>query len=318
MDVHSLDVSLRQYYSAALSDSTKKTYQAAASRYFAFCESFGLPPFPTSESILCYFTTLLGQQGIAYSSIKTYLSGVRQAQLAAGFGELKQEAMPRLLRGVQVLQGRRGQHPRARLPITPSILRRMHPIWQDDSSHDKAMLWAAATLTFFSFCHSGVPSESSYDPQVHLSICDIKGNDSKDPSVISIFLKRTKTDQVGKGVKVYIGRTNDDLCPITALMRYLRFRGSCQGPLFQFVRNSPEKFVEEVKVALTSAGIDASRFSGHSFRIGVASTAAAAGLEDSLIQTLGRWKSDAYLLYVRIPPTSPAAVSISLAQCPVL
>ena len=216
------------------------------------------------------------------------------------------------------------KHPRTRLPITPSILRRIHAVWQDESSYEKVMLWAAASITFFSFCRSGevtVPSESSYDPRIHLSLQDVKCDNSRNPKVLSILLKRSKTDQLCRGVKVYVGRTNDDLCPVQAFLTYLKLRGPSQGPLFRWKSGAPltrERFVEAVRSALTSAGIDARSFSGHSFRIGAASTAAAAGLEDSLIQTLGRWKSDAYLLYVRIPPSSLAAVSPTLAHCSVL
>ena len=39
-------------------------------------------------------------------------------------------------------------------------------------------------------------------------------------------------------------------------------------------------------------------YAGHSLRIGVATTAAMAGVEDAMIQTLGRWQSAAYVQYV--------------------
>ena len=58
------------------------------------------------------------------------------------------------------------------------------------------------------------------------------------------------------------------------------------------------------------------KYSGHSFRIGAATTAAAVGVEDSMIKTLGRWKSAAYLAYVRIPWKRLAAVSARLANSP--
>ncbi len=50
-----------------------------------------------------------------------------------------------------------------------------------------------------------------------------------------------------------------------------------------------------MKDALDEAGVDPGQYSGHSFHIGVATTAAAKGLEDSTVRTLGRWKSLTYL-----------------------
>ena len=64
-----------------------------------------------------------------------------------------------------------------------------------------------------------------------------------------------------------------------------------------------------VQAALKMAGISPEAYTGHSFRIGAATTAAKCGIEeDSLIQTLGRWKSTAYLAYIKIPPQQLATV----------
>jgi hypothetical protein len=54
---------------------------------------------------------------------------------------------------------------------------------------------------------------------------------------------------------------------------------------------------------LKQAGLLETEYAGHSFRNGVATTAAKKSLEDSLIQTLGRWQSIRFrlLLTLHIP-----------------
>ena len=201
MDIHSLDNALQGYYSAALATSTHKTYRAAERRYVAFCEKFGVKPLPSNENNLCYFVTWLGQEGLQHSTIHTYLSGVRQIQIAHGFPDPKFDNMPRLcqiLRGVKVVAGLQGRSKRIRLPITPSVLRKMKQIWVDgEEDFDKVMLWAAATTTFFTFCRAGeitIPEGKTYDPHANLSYEDISVDNSHDPGIISLLIKQSKTD----------------------------------------------------------------------------------------------------------------------------
>ena len=54
-----------------------------------------------------------------------------------------------------------------------------------------------------------------------------------------------------------------------------------------------------VQSLLRSAG-DMRSYSGHSFQIGTATTAASQGLLDYLIRSFGLWFSDTYLLYLHI------------------
>ena len=56
---------------------------------------------------------------------------------------------------------------------------------------------------------------------------------------------------------------------------------------------------QEVKLALERRSVHSEGYSGHSFRIGAATTAAETGVGDAVIQRLGRWKSAAYKGYVQ-------------------
>ena len=58
-------------------------------------------------------------------------------------------------------------------------------------------------------------------------------------------------------------------------------------------------FQKAIKVVALSLGLDPNRYSTHSLRIGGATVMAAAGLPDYVIQLIGRWKSLAFLTYIR-------------------
>ena len=209
----------------------------------------------------------------------------------------------------------------APLPVTPPLLRRLRPPGLRQpatASHDELLLWAAATLCFFGFFRAGeitVPSVTAYDPAVHLSWGDVTISD--DGRVLRVFLKRSKTDQYGRGVEVFIGSTADDLCPVKATRSYVTRRGVQSGPFFCLAGGEPltkARFVALVRTSLAQAGVPIGGYSGHSFRIGAATTAAQAGIPDSVIQALGRWSSPAFLRYIRTPRSHLAQYSSSLAR----
>ena len=120
-------------------------------------------------------------------------------------------------------------------------------------------------------------------------------------------MKVSKTDPYRQGVKIYFGKAPGKLCPVAAVLGYMAIRGTQPGPFFIWSNGkflTRERFVEAVRRArraLTASGHTGAHYSGHSFRIGVAATAARQGIQNSLIKTLGRWESMAYTIYVRTP-----------------
>ena len=76
------------------------------------------------------------------------------------------------------------------------------------------------------------------------------------------------------------------------------------GPLFsagQFSPLSKAQVSNTLRHLLQQAGYDSQLYSSHSFRIGAATTSAAAGLSPWIIKTLGQWNSNAYMSYIRCP-----------------
>ena len=97
-------------------------------------------------------------------------------------------------------------------------------------------------------------------------------------------------------------------------MAYLSIRGSAPGPLFMLQDGRPLSRVlltDWLRQIFSAAGLSGN-FSSHSFRIGAATVAARNGVPDHLIQSLGRWSSNAYQLYIRTPAEALASLSQKL------
>jgi len=59
------------------------------------------------------------------------------------------------------------------------------------------------------------------------------------------------------------------------------------------------KFSSELHRRLAFCGLDTTRYKSHSFRIGGACHATEKGYSDAQIRALGRWKSEAFKVYLR-------------------
>ena len=84
---------------------------------------------------------------------------------------------------------------------------------------------------------------------------------------------------------------------------YIAQRGEQPGHFFHFSDHNPQTkahFTTKVCDTLASVGVDCTSNSGRSFRIGVATTVALAGVADSVIKALGRWSRAAFLGYIAL------------------
>ena len=174
-------------------------------------------------------------------------------------------------------------------------------------------------MVLFGFFQLGellVDSPSNFMPSTKLSWGDVAVDSHRDSKMIQFHLKLSKCDQVGAGSNIVVGTVDSLLCPVTAILKYIEIRGDRPGPFFMDSSHkalTKQRFVEHIRDILNSLGLQQDQYAGHSFRIGAATTAAVAGIEDSTIQTLGRWHSAAFLQYIRTPKEHLAALSTVLA-----
>ena len=114
---------------------------------------------------------------------------------------------------------------------------------------------------------------------------------------------------------VLIGATGTSTCPVRAMRKYLgEHPHRHSGPLFTLTSGKflTRRNVSDVtKTLLSMAGIDPTSYSSHSYRIGAATSAAAAGL---LVKTLGRWRSSAYQGYIRTSPQVLCTATAKIAR----
>lgn len=240
---------------------------------------------------------------IKSESIKVYLSGVRSLHLEHGLAKPLSNCLrlERVLRGIKRTQG---GSTRQRLPVTFEILERFYPLL-DLNRYEDTLFWAACCTAFYVFLRSGeiTTSSNKFDSRVHLALSDIKVDRNDNTKVLIVTTKCSKTDPFRRGHVLRIGVSKSQVCAAKPVVHYLHRRGGSNGALFMHQNGLPltratlTTWLQEMALR---AGLEGN-FSGHSCRIGAASTAASVGIPDHLIKTLGRWLSNAYQLNIRTP-----------------
>ena len=104
-------------------------------------------------------------------------------------------------------------------------------------SYTNTMTWAACCLAFFGFLRVSeftVPTQDRYDQSCHLSLGDISLDNRDNPRLLRVHIKQSKTDPFRRGVEIYLGATNDSICPLKGILPYLALRSKHDIPCLYF------------------------------------------------------------------------------------
>lgn len=127
-----------------------------------------------------------------------------------------------------------------------------------------------------------------------------------EPEGLTLLIPRSKTDPTGEGQRCAIPALDNAYCPLQAVQRWLEASGIQSGYLFRGVsrwqRLSPRpltldgfnKILRQLAAACRLP--DAQRYSSHSLRRGLATSASAAGASFKSIMRQGRWRHEGTVL----------------------
>ena len=218
--------------------------------------------------------------------------------------------MPRLQNTLRGIKRTLGLSRRNRLPVTLFILESIFKLLTP--SHcldiDTVMLWAAFSLAFFGFLRcSELTCNGQFDRNVHLTREDFAFFPNiVSPQQMTVRIKKSKTDPFRQTSTITIASSRSNVCAVAATRDFLLQTPDSfpQSPMFQFKDGTPlsrRTLASNLHTLLELCGLQPNNYNTHSFRIGAATTAAAAGLSAWLIKILGRWRSDSYQRYIHLP-----------------
>ena len=255
------------------------------------------------------------------SSINGYLNIIRILHLDLGLPNPLENnyAVKNLKRGIARVKG---SPPVQKLPITTQILllicARLCFSMQKD-----IVFWAACLVGYYGlFRKSTLLPVTLKNPG---DSCLLRGDLIVNScTVFTLHVRKTKTIQCGDRVLVlpFVSCPGSLLCPYKALMDLLIVAPKADNlPLFSYKKHGEilwlthSVFVQKLRNLISRSGLDAKKFSGHSFRRGGATLCFELGLTMTEIKERGDWKSNAVSNYIVIhDPNKIAKVMVTGAE----
>ena len=301
---------------------TDATYNSGLRAWFSFCHSGALPNLLTREAvpdpleaelIIMLFAQHLFNGGTvnAKKTIPVYLAAVRDYHVKRiGIVPWRDALrLPLFLKSLARLDSRRVQK---RAAVTLRILRLWRPLF--DLRRRQHLIWWTAMVVAF----MGLFRKSEFcllDGMRFDCLRNLCRGDASFQRVVvngavvsmELHVKFYKNEQLGTGTAVPFRRIGGDYCPVELVMALLEAFPllPASAPLFPGGANYADalrasEFTKLVaRLVASTPELQGVRLLPHSFRIGGAMALYEAGAPDSVIMMMGRWKSAAFLVYLR-------------------
>jgi len=267
-----------EYAAAGHATATRSSYATAWADFAAWCASRGLAALPAvPAAVALYLTDRAGD--LAVSTLNRRLVAIGHAHHAAGHPDpADAPAVRAVWRGIRRTVGVAAE---GKAPLLVGQLRAALSGLDDD----RLLVRRDRALLLIGFAGALRRSEL-----VALDAGDVERTDDG----LIVTVRRSKTDQEARGRKLGIPHgAHPDTNPVRAFTAWCDAAGISDGPLFRPVtrhghlqpgRLTVRGIALAVKRAAARAGLDPARYSGHSLRAGFVTSAAAARVEERLIQ----------------------------------
>ena len=266
-DVKSLELETLKNLKNSKANNTLRAYESDFRDFSAFCVKNGFSSMPTQPKIIAFYITHLSKSS-KFSTLKRRIASISVLHKLKGhYLDTKHPIIMENLHGIKRTLGSRQK---AKKPLLINDLKLIIKAIDEEKIRDKALI-----LIGFSggFRRSEI---------VNIRYDDIEFVTEG----VKILIKRSKTDQSGEGsVKAIPYFDNQEFCPVLALKNYVskKFSNTNEGKIFNI---SDKSVALIIKRYAEKAGLDSSKYAGHSLRSGFATTAAEFGVEERNIMAM--------------------------------
>ncbi len=269
-----------------LASSTRKAYAADLRAFERWAQLTGLSPdLPVGVPVCAAWLTASEMLGCSLSTIRRRATGLAHAHREAGLDSpTAHQRIRELLSGIAKARADAGERPNKKRPLSPSMVRAA--LEGLGCARDRAVVLVALV--------TGLRRSE---------LAALKWGDLEPSGEgMLVWLRRSKTDQVGAGRPMSLPRGRGDTCPVRAIttLRGFRERGGRGGKLDRVFGCSAKTIARIIKRAAELAGEDPSSFGAHSARAGLLTSASASGVDlAAIMRQSGHASTSIALGYIR-------------------